>query len=166
LLSSGVIVGAGVLNSSGLATVTVNNLPAGTDGLQAVYNGDTNNGLSFSPIQTVTVGTPLPGTVTSLAGPSSTSLPGNSLGFTTSVLANSGTTVPTGTVTFDVDLMPGVAVTLNTSGQATFDASRLTPGTHTITASYSGDTNYSPSRGTPLVFHVTGVWPPKRLLDR
>jgi hypothetical protein len=60
---------------------------------------------------------------------------------------------PTGTVTFsDRGTTLGVG-TLNAAGQATFSISSLAVESHLITASYSGDNNYSPS-DSPALTHT------------
>ena len=70
---------------------------------------------------------------------------GQSLTFTATVSASVGT--PTGTVTFlDGSTVLGSG-TLNASGQATFTTTVLAVGGHNITATYSGDANYSASSG-------------------
>jgi hypothetical protein len=57
---------------------------------------------------------------------------------------------PTGTVSFfDGTTNLGVS-TLNGSGVATLSISTLAVGTHTVTAAYSGDTNFEPSTSPPL----------------
>ncbi|MBA3915453.1 MAG: VCBS repeat-containing protein [Acidobacteriales bacterium] len=56
---------------------------------------------------------------------------------------------PTGTVTFQ-DGAKSAKVNL-VNGSATFSTSTLTPGTHTITVSYSGDKNFNPNNAKPLV---------------
>jgi hypothetical protein len=45
-------------------------------------------------------------------------------------------------------------VPLNSAGQATFTTSSLSAGTHSITASYSGDTNNAPSTSAPFLQSV------------
>jgi hypothetical protein len=166
-LSSGVLVGTGSLNAGGAASLTIGNLPAGSDNLQAVYNGDNSNALSASAAQAVTVAAPRAATVTSIAGPFPVAGPDAPAGFTASVIGNSGTTVPTGSVTFTVDLDSGAAVTLDASGQARYSALQLSPGTHAITASYSGDTNYSAGSATPIIFQPSPREPLRRdLLGR
>lgn len=153
-LAGGVILGTGPLNG-GTASLTVSNLPAGTDALQAIYNGDDVNALSESATQTAVVGAPLASTVTSIAGSSSA--------YSVSVVGNSGNTVPTGTVTFYLDLDPAITVTLDGTGQATYSPTRLATGTHTLTGSYSGDANYAASSSTPVLFQtVSNILPFRR----
>jgi DNA-binding beta-propeller fold protein YncE len=61
--------------------------------------------------------------------------------FTASVTANLGTSIPTGTVSFeDGSTLLGTG-TLNASGVATFATSSLIAGQHSITAVYGGDGN-------------------------
>ena len=152
-LSSGILLGTSALNGSGAASLTVCNLPAGSNSLQAVYNGDNVNGLSSSVTQAVIVAAPLAGTVTSVAGPFLTG-EASLVFFTVSVIGSSGTAVPSGLVTFSVDLGPANAVKLDNTGRARFFANPPTSGAHTIAASYSGDTNYSASSGAPIVFYA------------
>src|SRR2546421_700417 len=67
--------------------------------------------------------------------------------FPATVSSTAGT--PTGTAQFkDNGTNLGSPVTLNGSGVATFSTSSLTAGTHTITADYSGEVNFSTSTGT------------------
>jgi hypothetical protein len=155
-LATGLLLGTAPLNGSGAASLTVSNLPPGAGNLQAVYNGDNLNALSGSYTQTATVGVPLLATVTNVAGPSSTGV------FTASVTGNYGTAVPTGSVTFIVDVGSGIAVPLDAAGHATWSSGQLTAGTHIVAAGYSGDTNYSASNGTPIVFQTSFILPPSR----
>lgn|SRR5574337_620048 len=58
--------------------------------------------------------------------------------------------VPTGTVQLSLDGVNfGSPLTLDSSGNASgsTDISSLAPGGHTLTAAYSGDTNYPPAVG-------------------
>lgn len=67
--------------------------------------------------------------------------------FTTTVNSTGGT--PTGTVQFKSDgVNIGGPQTANGNGIATISTSTLTAATHTITANYSGDSNFSSSNGT------------------
>jgi uncharacterized repeat protein (TIGR03803 family) len=114
----------------------------------------------------VTVVTPSSGTLTSnlpftipAPGPTTTTLASSlnpstynqSVTFTATVTATGGGT-PTGTVTFTADGSNVLgASALNGSGQATVSTSALTAGTHSIVASYGGDSNDQPSASTPLI---------------
>src|SRR5205814_4630336 len=63
-------------------------------------------------------------------------------------VATSGGT-PAGTVQFKIDgANAGSPVALDGSATATFATSSLTAGNHTVSADYSGDTNFNPSSGT------------------
>jgi hypothetical protein len=77
--------------------------------------------------------------------------------FTATVTSGLGT--PTGTVQFkDGGNNIGAAVTLDGSGVAAFATSLLTPGTHTITTNYSGDTLLLPSSGTLAGGQIVGCY--------
>jgi hypothetical protein len=71
----------------------------------------------------------------------------------TAVVTTAGSGIPTGTVTFMIDgqeQAPVSVTEVGSSDQATFTTSTLTPGTHTITATYSGDTTFAPSGSNPV----------------
>ena len=153
-LANGVVVGTSPLAGGGAASLTISNLPAGTDSLQAVYSGDDANALSASAAQTVSVTDPLAASVTALAGPLAAggAAPGF---FSVSVTGNAQNSVPTGTVTFSVDLGTGTVVPLDSTGNASYYARPAAAGLHTIAASYSGDANYAASSAAPMVFYST-----------
>lgn len=99
--------------------------------------------------------------------PSSSSITtAQALSVTVAVAGGSGNPTPTGTVTLSSGGYTSAATTL-TSGSATINipAGSLAVGTDTLTASYSGDSNYSPANGTssvtvttaPPSFTVTGT---------
>jgi hypothetical protein len=57
--------------------------------------------------------------------------------------------VPTGTIEFqDGGNTLGTAVTLDSTGKATYSSTTLTPGTHNLTAVYSGDSTYPAENAT------------------
>jgi YVTN family beta-propeller protein len=62
----------------------------------------------------------------------------------------SGGPVPTGSVTFTVDGVAQNPVTLSPSGQASLTLNSLTSGTHSVTATYSGDSVYATATSAPL----------------
>ena len=80
--------------------------------------------------------------LTSSLDPSTT---GQSVTFTATVAGAS----PTGTVTFTLDGAAQPAVILS-GGVATFTPTALAQGTHSLTASYSGDANNAASQSSPL----------------
>lgn len=128
---------------NGTATLTVPSLPIGSHSITASTPGDTNNNPATSPATTVTVAKTTPTlTLTSSANPSTAS---QSVTFTVTTAAGA-----TGTVTFhDGSTILGTA-TINVAGVATFTTSNLTTGTHTITATYGGDSNYAAATSAPL----------------
>ena len=143
-------IGSGTLNSSGEATFSTSTLTVGTHSITAVYAGDTNFTTSTSTAvsQVVQPGGRRP-PLTSGTNPS---VSGQSVTFTATVAAASpGSGTPTGTVNFlDGTTTIGTG-TLNSSGVATFSTSTLTSvGTHSITAVYSGDTNFATSTSSAV----------------
>jgi hypothetical protein len=65
--------------------------------------------------------------------------------------SSSSTATPTGTLTIAVDGATVPSSLALASGTATYTFSSTIVGSHTITATYSGDTNYAPSGGTLTV---------------
>jgi large repetitive protein len=65
---------------------------------------------------------------------------------------------PTGTVTFFADGNPVATATVNpATGQASFSTASLGLGSHTITADYSGDSNYTSSQSGPTAATVSAA---------
>jgi hypothetical protein len=60
----------------------------------------------------------------------------------------------TGTATFTID-STSVTVALNSAGMATWTPPALSIGTHTASASYSGDVSFAAATSTPVTFTVT-----------
>ena len=82
-------------------------------------------------------------TTTTVTASLNPAVAGNTITFTAQVQANGpGAGTPTGSITFkDITTILGAA-TLNGTGLATFTTSALVVGTHAISASYAGDTNF------------------------
>jgi hypothetical protein len=78
---------------------------------------------------------------------------GATVTFTVDVKPTSGSGTPTGTITTTVDGSAGPTLTLK-GGTATYSSSTLAVGSHTIIATYGGDSNYSGSTAT-LVETIT-----------
>jgi len=148
-LSNGVVLGSGAL-SNGKAVLATSNLQAGSNQIQAVYNGDTTNGLSASTSQALNVAAALMPVVVSVGGPATAGL-GSPASFSAAVIPNFVTVAPSGTVSFSVDGSSGTSETLGGVGAASYSTTSLALGAHTITAVYSGDANYGTASGSTSV---------------
>jgi len=148
--------GTGLTNASGVATFTTSALTAATHSVTAVYAGDTSFATSTSSaVSQVVNQASTTTTVTSSVNPSSL---GQSVTFTATVAAVApGSGNPTGTVTFkDGANAIGTGTLSTTAGvtTATFSTSALTSGSHSITAVYGSDTNFSGSTSSALTQNV------------
>ena len=135
---------------NGTASLSTSSFAAGSHAVTAVYSGDGNflTSTSFAIVQTV-IATSI-GTSTSLISSPNPSMFGQTILFTATVVPASGTTAPTGTVSFLDGTTLLAASPLNASGVATLSTSALAVGTHSITAQYSGDGTYSASASPAL----------------
>ena len=136
----------GLSGATATFSTTATKLSGGTHTITASYSGDTKfSGSNNSMLQTVNTA----GTCTSVSSSSNSSVYGQSVTFTATVTVGSGKLG--GTVTFsDGSTSLGTA---SLSGITTFTTTTmqlLSGGTHTITASYSGDTNFSGSSNSVL----------------
>lgn len=133
----------------GVATITVSNLPLGTDQITASTPGDANNNPATSPPVSVTVVKTAPTvSVTSSLNPS---IVNQAVTFTATAPAGA-----TGTITFlDGATVLGTGALNN--GQTTLTTSTLTIGSHTITVSYGGDSSNSPATSVPITQIVNKV---------
>ena len=93
------------------------------------------------------------GTTTAVTTSPTTPVVGGTVTLTATVTPASGSTAPTGTVTFTIDGTVGSPITI-TNNTATTTTTFSTGGTHTITAVYSGDTNYFASTSAADTFTV------------
>ena len=140
------IIGCGsVALNSGQAQCVTNALAAGPHSLSAVYSGDANNATSTGTLSQSVLAT----TATTLQSNNNPSTAGQQVTFTATITGSS----PSGTVNFFDNALPLAScssVTMS-GGTAICVISTLAPGTHPITASYSGDTaNRTSSTGSPL----------------
>ncbi|WP_180539803.1 choice-of-anchor tandem repeat GloVer-containing protein [Nevskia soli] len=130
--------------SAGSASVTPTGLLPGTQSISVAYSGDANYLSGNAALsQVVTQAQSATKLVSSVGQPSY----GQSVTFTASVSAVSAPGAPTGTVTFTNGAATLGVVPL-TSGSASLTTSVLGPGTQSVAAVYSGDTNFQPSTGT------------------
>jgi hypothetical protein len=108
--------------------------------------------VSMSAAQSVTATFRLT-TTTALTVSTSQANAGTSVTFTARVSPTSGTTTPTGTVTFsNGSTAPGSASLA--SGSATFTTSSLAAGTYSVTAAYGGDPNFASSSSAAVALTV------------
>jgi hypothetical protein len=134
------VIGSPQTVTNGSASITTPTLPVGTDTVNAVYSGNFPGHIMSVPVTVSQAGT-----TTFLAALTPVNL-GQTVTFTATVCPGAGcpasATPPSGTVTF-LDGTTAVGTgTVNSSGVATSAAISLLAGTHSITASYPGDTNY------------------------
>jgi kumamolisin len=133
----------------GLATCTTSSLAVGTDVITATYSGDGNHSGSTGTLsggQVVNAAT----SATTVASTLNPSAYGQAVSFSANVAAIApGAGTPTGTVQFSIDGSSVGSPVALVSGSATSSSiSTLAEGTHTITAAYSGSTNFLTSNGT------------------
>jgi hypothetical protein len=151
----GATVLATVAIAAGKAVYMTTTLSAGAHSITAVYSGDS----SFNPhtstalIETVQQA----GTATVVQSSANPSTPGQQVTFTATV-SPAATGIPTGSVNFfDGAAMIGSGV-LNGAAQATFQPAGLIVGNHSITAQYTGDSNFIGST-SPILTQIVSKAP-------
>ncbi|MFT4112954.1 CotH kinase family protein [Silvibacterium sp.] len=169
LLSNQAVVGVGTLDASGSASIStslpwIENSITGatqtTDVLEAVYVGDDKNALSASGATSVSVLVPLISTTTALANSASITDAAAPATFTVSVVANSGTTIPSGTVSLNVGGTLIASATLSAAGTATFSPSTLPGGVSTLQAIFSGNSTFATSTSNTVTVTAPSVATP------
>jgi hypothetical protein len=154
---------------NGIYTTSFGNFPGGSYSVQAHYAGDGTYAGSDSNSVTLTVKpesssttlraflvNPSSGTTTTASG--GTSFPyGGFLVLRADVAGGSGQGSATGNVTLTDAGVPldGGTFRLNSTSNTEDQTRALTPGTHIVTAAYSGDASFNPSTSSPLVITVT-----------
>lgn len=133
---------------NGQATFTAASLAIGSHSITASYSGDGNFNSSSSTMSQTVNKAPTATTLTSSANPSTLNQP---VTFTATLNAVApGAGMPTGSVTFNDGSNTLSTVPLSSNGTATFTTSTLAVNSHSITAVYSGDGNFTGSTGTLL----------------
>jgi CSLREA domain-containing protein len=141
-------IGTARLNAAGVATLQTSWLSVGAHNLTAIWFGDGNNIGSTSSAVTETIN-PISflSTTTLVSSNPNPSTYGQFVTFTATVTGTGGN--PSGTVTFlDGTTKIGSAVLMN--GQATLTNSKLSAGSHNITAEYGGDAFFVSSTSAAL----------------
>jgi hypothetical protein len=136
-------IGTGTLDGAGVATLSTGSLGVATHSITAQYVGNASYAASTSGAVSQVVN---PGaTSTALVLNNNPALVGASASFTATV---SATAPAIGTPTGSVDFFDGasnIGTQPLTGGQATFATTTLTPGTHAITATYTGGADFTAS---------------------
>ena len=137
--------------SSNVAQLSLSSLSAGSHSITAKYNGDANFSGSTSAAFAQTVNQA--STTTAVASSLNPSTFGQTVTFTASVQSSSGGT-PTGNVTFFDGATSLGSVNLSGSS-AQLSLASLSPGSHTITAKYNGDSNYTANTSAAITQSVS-----------
>ena len=138
--AGGAMLGSGTLDDTGFASIDVSNLPVGTQTIVAVYGGDSNFTSSVgTTADTVNAGS----TTTAVASSPDPSVYGQDVTLAATVAAVSPASgTPTGTVNFYASGTLLGSGTLDGYDDASIDVSALAAGSYSITAVYSGDSNF------------------------
>ena len=148
--------------ASGAATFTITSLAAGTHSITASYAGNSTDGASTSNAVSVQVNAataPLQTTVVTLTANPATAVSGQTITLSANVAPTSGTSKPTGTVTFQ-DGSTAIGSSPLAAGAGTLAISTLSIGTHSLTAAYGGDASDSPSASKPISVTITAATTP------
>lgn len=94
------------------------------------------------------------GTTTTLSATPLGSIVGTAVAFTATVAPATGSSIPTGTVTFSDGTQPLGKAALNSSGVAAYTTTSLSAGTHSVIASYGGDAGDTVSASTAITITV------------
>jgi trimeric autotransporter adhesin len=136
--------------SNGAGSVTTSILPPGASTITTIYSGDTDFKGNTST-GSVTIGQSASSTSLTVSSANPTAV--QSVTFTATVTATSpGVSSPTGTVEFQSNGTSIGSVTLS-AGVATLTTT-LPISVNSVTAQYSGDTNFSSSTSTPVTVTV------------
>jgi len=142
------------LSGSGVATYSTTQLAPGPHSLSAQYAGDAGNASGVSNILTEVVNQITTGTT--IASSNTTVNVGTPITFTATVSNTSGLS-PTGTVQFKEGTTVLGNGTVDSNGHASLTLATLAPGTHTVVATYSGDTDNVGSASSGLVETVQQI---------
>ena len=153
------LMGSTTLGSSSVSTSSVNfttsSLPAGKDTITASWSGDDSFTIATSPAVVVRVAPAL--TLTAASG---TIYAGVSDTITITLAATGNSAVPTGTIILTSGSYTSPATALSAgSASITIPANTLPPGDDTLTATYSGDTNY-PAGSATITLTASAAPPP------
>jgi len=136
---------------NGVYTLNTATLAAGTHALTANYSGNADDAAGTATLSLVIN---QPTTTTTVTSAPAAPIAGTPVVLTATVVGSAGSVIPAGAVTFTDTFngatvtLGGGAVNLNAKGIATVNVASFAPGTHSIVASYAGDTDDAASSGT------------------
>jgi Bacterial Ig-like domain (group 3)/MBG domain (YGX type)/FG-GAP-like repeat/FG-GAP repeat len=151
--NGGTVLGTGTL-SSGVATLNISSLPAGTNILTAAYSGDGN----FAAAASNTLSYTVIASTLQLSSSSSSSVFGTQITLTATLSPYSSGSLTTNgeTVTF-YNGSTSIGAGTFSSGVATLNTTSLPVGSDTLTAVYAGDANFIGVTSNSLTETVTTV---------
>jgi hypothetical protein len=159
-LSGSGSLGTASLNSSGSALLSTSSLAVGSYVVTAAYSGDSTYSSASSSSVALSI-TPVSGPPTTpqasslaLSATPNSATAGQSITIA-GIVAKVGSLVPTGTVTFSANGTALGSGQLNSSSAASISTSSLAAGTYTLSATYSGDTNYTSSSSNTVTLTLT-----------
>jgi tryptophanyl-tRNA synthetase len=144
--STPALLGSPVTVSAGAASISTTALPVGTDDLSAVFTPTTAGYAASTGTTSYTI-TGIQTATSASVSPTSTDF-GQSVNYSATVTAGSGT--PTGSVTFATGASNLCTATL-AAGTGSCNSQAAPVGTDTVTASYSGDSEFATSTGTTSI---------------
>jgi YVTN family beta-propeller protein len=151
--------GSAPLGSNLTAAYSASSLTIGSHSITAAYGGDSTfiSSTSSPLIETIVQPAPI-ATSTALTSSANPQTVDAAVTFTATVNPSTpGSTSPTGTISFfDGTTLLGTA-TLGATLTASFTSFSLSIGSHSITAAYSGDTNFSSSTSQALIESIVAA---------
>lgn len=138
-------------NAAGIAVFVTPSLAAGTHSITAVYAGDNYNGSNTSNAVPQVVKPAA--TATALSATPSPAIANGPVVLTATISVTQGVSNPTGTVTFTSGAANLGSAAVGANETATITVT-FPPGSQSIVATYSGDTNDTGSASTPLLLTV------------
>jgi hypothetical protein len=153
------LLGTDAVNSSGVATFAIGNLPVASNTITAVYSGNAGfaGSTSSAVIEIVTAVSSITATQTALVVSPNPEADGQP-----ATLAATVTPAPTGTPAGIVSFYSGTTLlgtgTLNSSGIATLTISSLVAGEDSITAVYPGNAEFAASTSSAVAEVVTSAY--------
>ena len=148
------VLGSPALDGSGNASIVVSNLSVGSHIISTSYNANYGDNTNFGPsFNNVVQAVNRAVTVTTLSSSVNPTTYNQSVTFTAVVSGPGGT--PTGSVTFnDTTTSTTLGIVPVIAGSASLPYATLSVGSHNVTASYSGDTDFT---GGTSPLHVQTV---------